>query len=98
MDGVRKKAQTPPTTSLLLLLILGLLGYATAQMSEISDSLAQALRGTQMNDEVLVSEWTSGGISKTYTTTQQANESQADHAKRHAKGLAAMLAEFPKDE
>jgi ABC-type transport system involved in cytochrome bd biosynthesis fused ATPase/permease subunit len=99
MEGVsRNRNQYGAVTTLLLLMVLGLLGYASAEMSEVSRSVAEALRSRSMDNEVLTSEWTSGGIKKTYTTTQEAGESQADHAKRHSKGLAAALVEFPKDE
>lgn len=45
----------------------------------------------------ITSTWTSGGIQHSYTTTKQANETDAQHAARHAAGLAAMLEKFPKD-
>jgi hypothetical protein len=45
----------------------------------------------------MVSRWTSGGIARELTTTKNAGESDKDFAARHARELAAMLDQFPRD-
>ena len=50
-----------------------------------------------MGSETMTSTWTSGGVQRTYTTTQREQETSEQHAQRHANGHAAMVAQFPVD-
>lgn len=71
--------------------------------------VAWELRGLHAAVDVLVSrketdmaqtattEWTSGGLKVSVTTTRGASESAGDFADRHKAGVDAMLAKYPKD-
>ncbi len=45
----------------------------------------------------ITSTWTSGGVTRTLTTTRGENETAAEFAARHEAEFAAMLALFPRD-
>lgn len=71
--------------------------------------VAWELRGLHSAVDVLVTrkdnamaqttttEWLSGGLKVSVTTTRGASESASDFADRHKEGVDALLAKYPKD-
>lgn len=47
--------------------------------------------------QTLTSDWTSGGIRRTLTTTRKEAETDAEFIARHAAAEAAALRQWPKD-
>ncbi len=80
-----------------VVLCLVLLGHVALRIASIEGRIGQALAEAHLVT-TLTSEWTSGGIKRTLTTTREAGESAADFANRHKEEVEAALEVFPKDE
>lgn len=78
---------------ILCALALGAQSYIQAQNLK-----TEIVRQRESNMQTLTTEWTSGGIKRSLTTTRNDGESDEEFIKRHHDAEARAFAIWPKDE